>query len=57
MNNSEKDINQNLVNIMYGKIRLEEANNLKTGKYTDTQMVNKIAQIIQSVLKEAGDEV
>jgi len=56
MNNNEKD-NQNLLNIMYGKIRLEEANNLKTGKYTDTQMVNKIAQIIQSVLKEAGDEI
>lgn len=54
---SQKELDQNLVNEMYRIIRLEEANNLKTGKLDDTKMVNKIAQIIHNVLKEADDEI
>ena len=54
---NDRELNQNLINEMYYSIRIEEANNLKTGKYTDTQMINRIANIIQSILKEAEDEI
>lgn len=57
MNNSEYMVDQNLLNKMYLLIRIEEANNLKTGKFSDQQMVNRIVQIIQMVLKEDNNEV
>lgn len=57
MNNSEFMVDQNLLNKMYLLIRIEEANNLKTGKFSDQQMVNRIVQIIQMVLKEDNNEV
>jgi len=57
MNNNDIQIDQNLLNKMYLLIRIEEANNLKTGKFTDQQMVNRIVQIIQMVLKEDYNEI
>lgn len=57
MNSNEEEVDQKLVNKMYGMVRVEEANNLKTGKYTDAQMVSIITQIIQSVLKEEKHEI
>lgn len=57
--NSELEIDQNLLNKMFMRIRTAEANNLKMAenKLNDQQMVNKIVEIIQTVLKEANNEV
>lgn len=57
MDNNDKGLDQGLVNAMFSIIRVEEANNLKTGKLNDTQMVNRIAQIINMVLKEESHEI
>ena len=50
----EKKLRQELLNDMYIEIRSLEAENLKTGKYSDSQMVQKIANIIA---RHANDEV
>lgn len=42
---------------MYSIIRIEEANNLKNKKRTDSQMVNLIAGVIKKVMEEGEDEI
>lgn len=57
MKSSDIHIEKDLLNKMFLLIRIEEANNLKTGKLSDQQMVNRIVQIIQAVLKEGNNEI
>ena len=42
---------------MYSIIRIEEANNLKNKKRTDSQMVNLIVGVIKKVMEEGEDEI
>ena len=42
---------------MYSIVRIEEANNLKSKKRTDSQMISRITSIIKSVLEEGENEV
>lgn len=42
---------------MYSIIRIEEANNLKNKKRTDSQMVNLIAGVIKKVMEEGENEI
>lgn len=55
--NNQFDVDKDLLNKMYLAIRIEEGNNLKTGKYSDETMVKRIVQIIKIVLKEADNEI
>lgn len=54
MSNSKDDINEAILRKMFSIIRLEEANNLKTGKLNDSQMVLRIANIINKILEGAN---
>ena len=46
------EINQETVDELYREIRLMEGQNVRTGKYTDKMMVQQIANVIISKVKE-----
>lgn len=50
MGNNE--LEQNKVTMMYGEIRLAEAENLRTGKKDRDEMIKEIVRIMQKHLKE-----
>ncbi len=47
MSSNEKDLNQQLLNKLKLNIFLQEKNNVKTRKKTDTEMIETIRKIIQ----------
>ena len=57
MSYGDKRIDDTKLIKMYSIIRIEETNNLKNKKRTDSQMVNLIAGVIKKVMEEGEDEI
>ena len=52
MSYGDKRIDENKLLKMYSIVRIEEANNLKSKRRTDSQMVNLIASVIKKTMEE-----
>ncbi|MBP1925263.1 hypothetical protein J2Z76_001120 [Sedimentibacter acidaminivorans] len=50
------EIDNTMFNLLFSDIRVLESTNLKTGRYTDSQMVQLIIRIIEKYSKEDYNE-
>lgn len=57
---SSIEIDEKVLNDIFISVRILESNNLKTGEFTDTEMVKQIVRIIGREMQKGGvqaDEV
>ncbi len=48
------EIDENILTQIFTRVRVLEANNIKTGQYTDSEMVKMIVKIIDSYVNQGG---
>lgn len=49
------EVDEEVLNRIFTHVRILEGNNLKTGEFSDKDMVKKIIQIIDSEIRKGGD--
>lgn len=49
------EVDEEVLNRIFTHVRLLEGNNLKTGEFSDKDMVKKIIQIIDSEIRKGGE--
>ncbi len=49
------EVDEEILNRIFTHVRLLEGNNLKTGEFSDKDMVKKIIQIIDSEIRKGGE--
>ena len=49
------EVDEEVLNRIFTHVRILEGNNLKTGEFSDKDMIKKIIQIIDSEIRKGGD--